>query len=939
MLATLLGGPLGESAGDGVSYGRWEAHDAAEAGDVERLRAVLAWDQTDDADEDFDPERAEEEDDDDAVLEGVLARRDNQGHTPLHVALLHGRADCVEACLEFSEEALPGANGVPVLHMVLALGALSSNAAVVERMARAVVQHIGRAAALQSRDDQGRTALHVCAQHGLSALAQSVLFESTGARRESPLRAMLAQERDPRRRAILEEQIREEEGEGGGSESVEGEAGFVDVTDAVGQSAAHVAARHGQTGFLHFLEQKGAKLGERDAYGSTPAHVAGKFGWRESASWLAKKGGVASDAAGRTAQELLAQFEGGAEAAGGGAGAAPASRTLVLTHPVCAEHLTSAAVDAAGRVDRSAALMPENPFRLRVLTHETHGVLRGDEFQRRAGIEWHHDAPRAALADILRVHEFAYVRALADACARAGGGAGQDALVHVDRDTTLSAATWEAAQRAAGAVVDAVRRVAGPVPTARNAFCLVRPPGHHAGPFGRVACRADADGSHGFCLLNNVAIGAAFARANLPHVRRIAIVDFDVHHGNGTEAILRNLVPTDISTTVRAPGLSAAIHTHSYKPWRDEDDGRDTLFVSTHGLGGAFYPGSGHTEGVPALASGVADLPSDHVGLTPAAAAAAAEAHAASEATATAAATATSTSAGTGTGTGTGAHSAESSAGRSGLSAGFGSVLRSSENPLFARVSEPVVVNVGLPAQHSWQQYRRFFVEQVVPKLVSFAPDLILVSAGFDAHIKDALNHGFGVLRDEDYEWLADVLVRVANTTAHGRLVAVLEGGYAGEGGIVSAFSRAVAGFLRVLAHPSRAHWKQADEERVLHAQLQAVAEFDAQQTRAAQERLAQAAAASAGSKRARARAGEAGDDDGDEDEEEDERPARRARRERDAPAAAAAAAAAARREENDDEEEEDAPVSRRPGRARTQVDYVALNEQLERQKKLAKKQ
>jgi len=157
---------------------------------------------------------------------------------------------------------------------------------------------------------------------------------------------------------------------------------------------------------------------------------------------------------------------------------------------------------------------------------------------------------------------------------------------------------------------------------ARNAFCAVRPPGHHAGPRGVVTCENDKDGSHGFCLLNNVAIGAAYARAHYGRttaaygaaskaaagtagtgttgagagagsgaagargpVRRIAIFDFDVHHGNGTEAIIRGLYPSEVVETVPLQFATGAFSTMVYRPWLDASDGADVMFVSSHGYG------------------------------------------------------------------------------------------------------------------------------------------------------------------------------------------------------------------------------------------------------------------------------------------------------------------------------------------------------------------
>ena len=132
----------------------------------------------------------------------------------------------------------------------------------------------------------------------------------------------------------------------------------------------------------------------------------------------------------------------------------------------------------------------------------------------------HHDAPLATLEQLVRVHPDAYVEAIR--AARPARG-----IVHLDPDTAMSPGTWDAALRAAGAAVLATDLVAGG--KAESAFCSVRPPGHHA-----TRTRA-----MGFCIFNNVAVGAMHA-LEAHGLERVAIVDFDVHHGNGTEEIFED---------------------------------------------------------------------------------------------------------------------------------------------------------------------------------------------------------------------------------------------------------------------------------------------------------------------------------------------------------------------------------------------------------------
>ncbi|HUN47882.1 MAG TPA: histone deacetylase family protein [Stellaceae bacterium] len=186
--------------------------------------------------------------------------------------------------------------------------------------------------------------------------------------------------------------------------------------------------------------------------------------------------------------------------------------TLLFTHPACIDH-------------DPGEFHPESPERLRAVL----AALAGDEFialERR-------EAPRAEIDDIARVHPREFVEALLAAVPAEGH-------VGIDPDTILSPGTGEAILRASGAVcaaVDAV--VAG---EADNAFCAVRPPGHHAEPYRAM----------GFCLFNSVAIGAARARA-VHGLERVAVVDFDVHHGNGTQAAFESEPSLFYASTHQSP--------------------------------------------------------------------------------------------------------------------------------------------------------------------------------------------------------------------------------------------------------------------------------------------------------------------------------------------------------------------------------------------------
>jgi len=169
--------------------------------------------------------------------------------------------------------------------------------------------------------------------------------------------------------------------------------------------------------------------------------------------------------------------------------------TLLYTHPACLEH-------------DPGSHHPESATRLRAVL-ETLGDLAFARLERR-------EAPEAAIDDLARVHPRRHVERILRAVPKSG-------YVGIDADTIMSPGSGEAALRAAGAVVAAVDSVI--TQEADNAFCAVRPPGHHAEP----------ERAMGFCLFNNIAVGALHAR-EAHGLDRVAVIDFDVHHGNGTQA-------------------------------------------------------------------------------------------------------------------------------------------------------------------------------------------------------------------------------------------------------------------------------------------------------------------------------------------------------------------------------------------------------------------
>lgn len=299
-----------------------------------------------------------------------------------------------------------------------------------------------------------------------------------------------------------------------------------------------------------------------------------------------------------------------------------------ISHPDCLLH-------------QAGEYHPERPERLHAIRDQL--IRSGLEF-----VLVPHDAPRAAREDLERVHDVEYVEHLFRISPEAG-------VLMLDPDTAMMPNTLEAALRAAGAVVHGVELVlTGQTP---SAFCAVRPPGHHA----------ERNRAMGFCYFNNIAVGAAYAM-EVMGLERVAIVDFDVHHGNGTEHIFK-------------------------------DDPR-VLFCSS--FQHPFYPFSGH----------------------------------------------------------------ESDTGH--------------------------VVDVPLKAGTASLEFREQIEAHWFPRLNEFKPQLLMISAGFDAHIEDEMSQL--QLLDADYVWITQHLKQIADQHCDGRIVSSLEGGYA-----LDALGRSVAGHLNAL--------------------------------------------------------------------------------------------------------------------------------------------
>jgi acetoin utilization deacetylase AcuC-like enzyme len=287
--------------------------------------------------------------------------------------------------------------------------------------------------------------------------------------------------------------------------------------------------------------------------------------------------------------------------------------TLLYTHPSSLEH-----DPGPGH--------PESPARIRAIEtalaqSDLEGVLR-------------REPPRASREQLERVHGTAFVDRILASVPESG-------YRRIDADTVMSPGSGEAALRAAGAACAAVEAVIGG--EASNAFCALRPPGHHAEP----------DRAMGFCLFNGIAIGARHAIAT-QGISRVSIFDFDVHHGNGTQAAFEG------------------------EP--------QVQYLSTHQW--PLYPGTGarHETGV------------------------------------------------------------------------------------------GNIVNRPLPAGTGSKEWRAVVEADILPAIESFAPDLVMISAGFDAHRRDPL--AMLELTEDDFGWVTRELLALAQRHATGRVISVLEGGY-----------------------------------------------------------------------------------------------------------------------------------------------------------------
>ncbi len=305
--------------------------------------------------------------------------------------------------------------------------------------------------------------------------------------------------------------------------------------------------------------------------------------------------------------------------------------TILYSHPACLGHDTGHG-------------HPESAERLRALLARL-DKPEFDALERRS-------APCAERAQLARAHDMPYISKVFETLPTEGEA-------YMAPDTVMSPGSLGAAMRAAGAVCAAVDAVQDGA--AQNAFCAVRPPGHHAA----------AANTMGFCIFNSVAVGVEQAR-QVHGLERVAVVDFDVHHGNGTEAIFRN----------QPNVMVASIHQS------------------------LIFPNSGDSSDI-----------------------------------------------------------------------GAGNI-----------------VNVPLARHTAAKTFRQAFESKIVPRLMAFVPELLFISAGFDAHVRDPLADQH--LMTADFGWLTERLMAVADDHCSGRLVSTLEGGYDPEA-VASAGAAHVGALMR----------------------------------------------------------------------------------------------------------------------------------------------
>ncbi|KXZ48263.1 hypothetical protein GPECTOR_29g41 [Gonium pectorale] len=543
---------------DGDGAVNFALHNAAESGDVETLEGMLGLSETASV----------------PLTMGALFRRlvnmgDSDESTPLHLAIING-----------------------------------------ERLA------VGR------WDDGGRTALHWGAASGQEPLVATLL--AAAARRQRERLAALVS--DAVAAAEAEAEPGEDGGEGGGGGPVtlparERPEHILAIADNDGFTALHLAAKHGHGATLTQLLAAAAE--SVDAAATAAAAVAA-----EAAIAVA----AANERIAAAAAAAAAAADAAAVAAAAETGTPVVPKAAASPPPPLAPPPVSALVGQLPLAEPAVLLRTKTrqdghtPLHLAAMYGRSAAAAA---LLAAAGAKGSAAALAAADKKGRNAAELARRRghtALAAALDAAAGGKPFEPLPAPDSATSAGSAAASpsspssapsAPSPAAPTLLLApdecllhrtapepiVRSAPEPPPeNARNAFCAVRPPGHHAGPTGVVPSPNDPHGSHGFCLLSNVAIGAAYAMAQHrgAGIRRVAILDFDVHHGNGTQACVLNTSPSLRTIQLRTPYSEGLQSFPVYKPWMGDGDVHNILFASVQGYGrrgaiGWFYPGSGAT--------------------------------------------------------------------------------------------------------------------------------------------------------------------------------------------------------------------------------------------------------------------------------------------------------------------------------------------------------
>ena len=714
---------------------------ALQSADAGQPAAALDGDDDDESDDDFDPTKQQ-------TISAGINDRDWLSMAPLHLALLLQKLDCAEVCIQNGARLTSSIEGMPLLNYLFQVAQQEPQSDFVSKALQLLLSSNAPVAAVS---DMGVTTLMAATALDKPAVLQQLLqaFKQQLSQEQDDIAALLAARSAEGLAALAGEEAAASAAPLTAEDTEAASKQWVNARDSSQQTALHHAAAAGAAGSVSALLAMGADPAAVDAEGNTAAHVAATSGFKGLLPALKCEDVV--NLYGRTpAGEVLAQDE-------------ALGSTLLVTHADCLQHHTAPFPIQRHGEDPP----PENVWRLKTLVDSKFGVLRRAAFK---SCSWLTDAAAANMAQILRVHEYSYVRRLLRVCGTVDDTQepGKHDIAHVDPDTAVSRASFAAATAAAGGAIAAVDAVASG--TARNAFCAVRPPGHHSGPYGKVVNDNDPNGSHGFCLLNNVAIAAAHARATYHKgapkgapIRRTVIVDFDVHHGNGTEACVKNLVPSSVMHDMALPFANLMVGTDSYKPWVDGSDGENTMFVSSHGFGKRdprhtgipqaawFYSGSGSNQG--------------HSGLDYAS---------------------------------PWGETGGDAAQRQAKEGGYGDDDDVTE--LYEpSVTKPHLINIAVPFGCPVSRWRRVLAQDVLPAIKAFNPDMIFISAGFDAHFRDELNLGYVGLSEADYSWITRKLVQIANDCCDGRIVSVLEGGYRIQGAVAGAFASSTAAHVAEL--------------------------------------------------------------------------------------------------------------------------------------------